>query len=564
MNRLRTILLTILLAVAFGAAGQGYVIDSVCQGTERHYRIDGETGSTYTWTLTDPQGTITILPETADTITVSWNKFPGEYILSTLQTSIHGCDSLELGTIKVFENPEITGIQFFAATNYLANGYVIGNTGNTSSTFEYSLNGVTWQTSNVFKNLSSASYTMWVRNGNGCVDSKQFTISNSVVGEVKVTASDVANCISIPVEIPIKASGFTDISGFTIQVAYDPAIMVFNHISQMNNLLSHGNLTETFPSAGMLEIRFVSTDPFTLSGVGQLFKLNFDGLSPGHTALEWNLVNCLVLSADKSEMPTIYTNGAIDIRPVPIIYIAGGGAYCEGTPLKLNAGSYTGQVLTYEWMSPNGTTYTGPEWDLGPLELSSAGEYQVTAFDGPACSATESLNVQVLPNPNVSISKVDSLCSGQEVKLDATGPGIVSYKWQDGSTEPQLVATSEGTYWVVVSDNNGCNASDSVFLYQCDMLIMMPNAFTPGVGANSTFHPEFRSDIDITFQMYIFNKWGEQLFSTNNINEGWDGTYKGELCPQDLYTWTIIFSTSDNNKFLQKSPQSGNVMLLTK
>jgi len=135
MNRLRTILLTILLAVAFGAAGQGYVIDSVCQGTERHYRIDGETGSTYTWTLTDPQGTITTLPETADTVTINWSKFPGEYILSTLQTSIHGCDSLELGTIKVFENPEITGIQLFAATNYLDNGYVIGNTGNTSSTF---------------------------------------------------------------------------------------------------------------------------------------------------------------------------------------------------------------------------------------------------------------------------------------------------------------------------------------------------------------------------------------------------------------------------------------------
>jgi gliding motility-associated-like protein len=64
--------------------------------------------------------------------------------------------------------------------------------------------------------------------------------------------------------------------------------------------------------------------------------------------------------------------------------------------------------------------------------------------------------------------------------------------------------------------------------------------------------------------MFIFNKWGEQLFTTKDINEGWDGTYKGKLCQEDLYTWTIIFSTPGYHKFQQKSPQSGTVMLLIK
>ena len=563
MNRLRTILLTILIAVAYGAAGQGYVIDSVCQGAERHYRIDGETGSTYTWTLTDPQGTITTLPETADTITINWNKLPGNYILSTLQTSIHGCDSLELGTIKVFENPEITQIQPFNSSNFLANGYAIVKAGSTIQAVEYSLNGVTWQSSNVFKNLKPATYTAWVRNRNGCIVSEQFTILSSIVGEVKIKAGDVANCISLPIEIPIKAYDFNDISGFTIQVAFDPNLMTFNNLSRMNNLLSHGTLTETFPSPGMLEISFVSTNPFTLSNAGELFNLNFDGIASGHTELKWNLLNCLVLSATKTEMPTIYTNGAVEIRPFPQIYTAGGNAYCEGTPLTLNAGSYTGQVLTYQWTSPDGTTHTGSEWNLGPLEFSDVGEYQVKASDGPTCSTTEKLNVMVYPNPQVRISDADTLCSEKEVRLNA-GAGFDTYKWQDGSTEPQLVATSEGIYWVVVSDNNGCKAVDSVFLHQCDMLIMMPNAFTPGVGVNNKFIPKYRTDVDINFQMYIFNKWGEQLFGTNNINEGWDGTYKGKLCQEDLYTWTIIFSTPGNQKFLQKSPQSGTVMLLIK
>lgn len=562
MNVLRSILLTILLAVAYGAAGQGYVIDSVCQGAERHYRIDGEAGSTYIWTLTDPQGNTVKLPETADTVTINWNKFTGDYILSTLQTGIHGCDSFELGTIKVFDNPEITGIQTFNSTNGLANGYVIINSGNNTSNFEYSLDGVNWQTSNVFTKLPASVYTAWVRNKNGCILSEQFTILNSVVGVVEINAGDAAGCITVPVEIPIKASNFTDISGFTIQVAFDPSLMAFNSISQMNNLLSHGILTETFPSDGMLEISFVFTDPFTISSGGQLLKLNFDGLSAGHTELKWNLLNCLVLSASKSEMPTIYTDGAVEIRPIPQIYTAGGDAYCEGADLKLNAGSLTGRVLTYDWTSPDGNTHSGAEWNRGSAVLSVAGEYQVKAYDGPTCSTTESLIVQVNPKPHVSLSDHDTICSEMAVNLNA-GSGFATYKWQDGSSEPQLSATSEGLYWVVVTDNNGCQASDSVLLHQCELLLWMPNVFTPnGDGLNDIFLPKYRNDVDISFQMLIFNKWGEQLFSTDNINQGWDGTYKGVLCKEDLYTWTITFSAPANYKFLQKSPQSGNVMLL--
>jgi gliding motility-associated-like protein len=562
MNRLRTILLTILLAVAYGAAGQGYVIDSVCQGAERHYRIDGEAGSTYTWTLTDPYGAITTLPETADTITVIWDKHAGDYILATLQTSIYGCDSLQLGTIKVFENPVITGIQTFNSTNGLANGYAIVNTGSTTSTFEYSLDGTNWQTSDSFTKLPADTYTAWVRNENGCILSHQFTIFNSVVGVVEIRAGNVVSCITLPIGIPINANDFTDISEFTIQVAFDPSMMTFDAISQMNSLLNNGTLSFALVSPGMLEIGFVTSTPLTLPADDQLFSLNFNGLSAGLTPLKWDLLNCVILSGSRSEIPTIFINGAVDIRPVPQIYTAGSGAYCEGTSLKLTTGSLTGQVLSYEWTSPNGTSHNGNAWDLGNLHVSDEGVYAVTAYEIPACATTEMLNVQVYPNPNISISNSDTLCSSQEIKLDA-GSGYTSYKWQDGTTEPQIIATTEGIYWVTVTDFNGCQATDSVLLHECELMLWMPNVFTPnGDGLNDVFLSRYKPGYDITFQMLIFNKWGEQLFSTNDIDKGWDGTYKGVLCAEDLYTWIVTFSSPDNFKFLQKSPQSGNVMLL--
>ena len=247
---------------------------------------------------------------------------------------------------------------------------------------------------------------------------------------------------------------------------------------------------------------------------------------------------------------------------MPQIYTDGNGGYCENTPHKLTVGSLTGQSLIYQWTSPDGSVNTGSELNLGALKLSASGVYQVQASSGASCSVIETINLQVYPSPHISINNSDTICSEKEVMLNP-GSGFATYKWQNGSTEPQLLATSEGIYWVTVTDNNGCQAIDSVLVRQCELLVWMPNVFTPnGDGLNDVFLPVYNPDVPITFQMKIFNKWGEELFRSDNISQGWDGTFKGKLCTQDVYSWIITFSAPNNYRFLQKSPQSGNVMLL--
>lgn len=108
----------ILLAAAIQAAGQSYVIDEVCVGAERHYRIDGEKGSSYEWILTDstdtnipltnPAGTpFTEIVSPGDTIfgneiNITWNDV-GKFTLSSIQTSSFGCDTTQAGEINVFD-----------------------------------------------------------------------------------------------------------------------------------------------------------------------------------------------------------------------------------------------------------------------------------------------------------------------------------------------------------------------------------------------------------------------------------------------------------------------------
>lgn len=122
MNRLKYILILLMLTVTFQVMAQeSYVIDEVCIGAERTYRIDGEEGSSWEWHLTAADGTNQPLsnplgtdftgtaqdgsPVYGSEISIDWNVPPGTYSLWVQQTSTFSCKDHELGTIEVFPIP---------------------------------------------------------------------------------------------------------------------------------------------------------------------------------------------------------------------------------------------------------------------------------------------------------------------------------------------------------------------------------------------------------------------------------------------------------------------------
>ena len=468
-------------------------------------------------------------------------------------------------TISV-SGPQINQIKTITSTNGLANGHAeilaVG-----VSPLTYSIDSILWQAGNIISDLVAGTYTAWVKDANGCITSQRFVILNTVTGNVEILANEVQNCISVPFVIPLMAYHFTNISSFTIQLAFDSTMLDFTGLSNVNTMLN-GTLSSILISPGILEIRFTAADSITLLSEDLLLNLNFISSSPGRSVLEWNWLKCVIYSAYGYEIPAIYTNGAVEVRPSPPIYADGSGAYCEGTRLKLNSGSLSGQDLTYLWTSPKGGKHSGEEWDLGYLTPGSAGEYKVVATDSTACSGTETVDVKVNAKPYVSISDEDTLCSEQVYILKA-GTEFAAYTWQDGSEGPQLATKGEGWYWVIVTDTIGCMGSDSVLLKPCDinrsseLHIWLPNAFSPnGDGINDTFGPKYGSEVKIGFNLRIFNKWGEQIFESSDLAKGWDGTFKGQLCLPGLYTWVMEFKAPEHYYFAMESPQTGNVMLL--
>ena len=121
MKRLKYIFAILLLIAALQAVAEPYDIDSVCINAVRNYRVNGEVGSTYEWLLTDAAGNPVALPspegnlfaETSPStgitvygnqITISWPN-PGLFSLMSVQTSVFGCDSIQLGLIRVYDLP---------------------------------------------------------------------------------------------------------------------------------------------------------------------------------------------------------------------------------------------------------------------------------------------------------------------------------------------------------------------------------------------------------------------------------------------------------------------------
>ena len=81
--------------------------------------------------------------------------------------------------------------------------------------------------------------------------------------------------------------------------------------------------------------------------------------------------------------------------------------------------------------------------------------------------------------------------------------------------------------------------------------IAYPDAFTPnGDKLNDVFLPVYKGVI-VEYQLNIFNRWGELIFESKDIDVGWDGTYKDKLCKQDVYVWKVYVKFSNGQVYIK-------------
>lgn len=113
-------------------------------------------------------------------------------------------------------------------------------------------------------------------------------------------------------------------------------------------------------------------------------------------------------------------------------------------------------------------------------------------------------------------------------------------------------------YIVHAQTEFGCTIKDSIKIYvDPETLLTLPNAFTPGSGPNNEFKI-IKQGIATLNYFRIFNRWGNLVFETTDINKGWNGEYKGTIQPFDVYVYEVEAVTSVGKIF----KKHGNLTLI--
>ena len=161
--------------------------------------------------------------------------------------------------------------------------------------------------------------------------------------------------------------------------------------------------------------------------------------------------------------------------------------------------------------------------------------------------------------PRLFLPGDTALCSFQKLLL-ATRVKFNNYLWSNNITDESIIVKQPGTYWLEVTDRFGCVGRDSITILPktCIEGVFVPNAFTPNKdGRNDRFIPLMLADV-IQFRFIVYDRWGRVVFETSAINNGWDGTYKGQPAEQGVYTWQCSYQLAGD----QPAFKNGTVLLM--
>lgn len=206
-----------------------------------------------------------------------------------------------------------------------------------------------------------------------------------------------------------------------------------------------------------------------------------------------------------------------------------GKEICVGNTMTIDATVYA----KYAW---------GDGFESGLRVISEPGEYALEVRDEYGCPGEAVFLVHALPVVSLRDTVIYEGQKTDFVVEENTDYPPYDIEWQDGSYGTSYTAEAEGYYHVKVTDNIGCVASDTAFLTVKKWFIAAPDAFLPSSsGENARFYLK-EVNFGSRFEMFIYDRWGELLFKTNEIGfkGGWDGTFKGMNCQPGAYVWVAF------------------------
>lgn len=215
---------------------------------------------------------------------------------------------------------------------------------------------------------------------------------------------------------------------------------------------------------------------------------------------------------------------ALDPNP-PTNALGNDSFYCGSISRILNAGN-------------PGSNYL---WNTGAstqsIQVSTPGTYSVVVSNKCYSGSFDITLVQgTLPPLDLG---PDGFVCNEAPKTLVAGNNSYFYLWSTGETTPNIAVSSAGTYSVTKTDANGCSADDDIALVDsCPPDLYVPTAFTPNNDGRNDVIVPYTNGIR-TIEWFVYDRWGELLFSTDQVGGAWDGTFDGMACPDGIYIWYL-------------------------
>jgi gliding motility-associated-like protein len=444
--------------------------------------------------------------QTASSITVS----PSATTTFTVMYTLNSCVATNTGSVTVNPIPSVT-----VSSATICNGETATITATPSATggsYVWSPGGATSQSISV-NPISTTSYSV-TYTLNGC-ESQGVSGSVTVNPIPIVSVSDVSICEGENATLTASAS----ISGGTFLWSHNgetnSSILINPNSTVSHSVVYTLNGCESAPASGTVTVNPIPTVGFTadqLTGCAPL-TVNLSNNSVNSSVCTWNLGNGQLINGCVTE----YT-------------------FTQG-------GCYDISLTTTE----NGCTNS--------LTLND----YICVENSPIASFTTNPTEFTEPNQTISFSN--------------NSVGASTYSWDFGDLQSSVEenpvhlynnTTNGYTISLTAISALGCiNTYEVTIGYQEEEIFYIPNTFTPdGDNFNQTFKPIFTSGFDpYNFEMLIFNRWGEVIFETHDVEIGWDGSYgiDGRDVQQGVYTYKVIYK---NPRIDERRSVVGHISLI--
>lgn len=255
-----------------------------------------------------------------------------------------------------------------------------------------------------------------------------------------------------------------------------------------------------------------------------------------------------------------------------VSYIKNCAVYIDTLKVRLKSGSVQlgadtsvcGSYLLYPEFEGVSSSFRWQDGSSTPAFLvMNPGTVRIDAVIN-GCTLSDTVHINLF-NLYADIGSDTSICAGDPIALtyEVDPPPNTSILWSTGSTDKKIRVNVPGTYEVVLSHPQCGTFTDRVTVaeYYCDCEVAVPTAFSPNNDGKNDFFGVIRSE-DCPVNGYIlriFNRWGQLVFESYEVDKQWDGNFEGAPAAQDVYFYSIQLNKgSGEHRFKKK----GDLMLL--